>query len=288
MKPNFFIVGTPKAGTTSLYHYLDEHPEIFMSPIKETNYFSYEEIKSQGLFYKEEHISSFNQYEDQFKDAQGEKAIGEASVSYLYYPSVPFKIKDFNPGAKIIIVLRNPVDRGFSHYLMDKRLEFVNLSYEDIVWQRTKHPHSKLYYQQYVLLGQYYEQVKRYLTAFGEKQVKILFYEDIIKDIQSVIKELYTFLNVDCTFSPNTDQQHNVYSSPKNFFIQKLYAQKKIRTIAKRFFGENIQHQLKDNFFRKEKPVLNEKLRLALIEIYKTNIYKTSALLKKDLTYWLH
>ncbi len=288
MIPNFFIVGTPKAGTTSLYHYLEEHPDVYMSPVKETNYFSYNEIKSQGLFYNEEHICSLNQYQEQFKGVKDEKAVGEASVSYLYYPLVPSKIKEFNPEAKIIIVLRNPIERGFSHYLMDKRLGFVHLSYENIVWENNKHPQSELYYQQYVALGQYYEQVKRYLEAFSEKQVKILFYEDIIKDIQSVIKELYTFLNVDYTFSPNTDQQHNVYSSPKNFFIQKLYAQKKIRAIAKRFFGENIQHQLKDNFFRKEKPVLNEKLRLALIEIYKTNIYKTSALLKKDLTYWLH
>jgi len=288
MIPNFFIVGTPKAGTTSLYYYLEEHPDIYMSPIKETNYFSYDEIKSQGLFYNEEHISSLKQYQEQFKEVKDEKAIGEASVSYLYYPLVPAKIKEYNPEAKIIIALRNPVDRGFSHYLMDKRLGFVNLSYEDIVLGNSKHPQAKLYCQQYVDLGQYYEQIKRYLAEFGEKQVKIVFYEDIIKDIQKVIKELYAFLNVDCSFSPNTYQQHNVYSSPKNFFIHKLYAQKKIRSIAKRFFGENIQQQVMHHFFIKEKPELNEKLKLALIEIYKTDVYKTSALLKKDLTCWLH
>src|SRR4051794_4060836 len=114
MMPNFFIVGTPKAGTTSLYHYLEEHHDIYMAPIKETNFFSYHEIKSQGLFYNEEHISSLNQYQEQFKSVKNEKAVGEASVSYLYYPSVPLKIKEFNPKAKIIIVLRNPIDRGFS------------------------------------------------------------------------------------------------------------------------------------------------------------------------------
>jgi hypothetical protein len=288
MMPNFFIVGTPKAGTTSLYHYLEEHPDIYMSPIKETNYFSYDEIKSQGLFYNEEHISSLHQYQKQFKEVKDEKAVGEASVSYLYYPLVPSKIKKLNPEAKIIIVLRNPVDRGFSHYLMDKRLGFVNISYEDIVWKNSTHPQSKLYYQQYVSLGQYYEQVKRYLEVFGDRQVKILFYEDIVKDMQNVVKELYAFLNVDVTFSPDTQQQHNVYSSPKNFFIEKLYAQKKIRTIAKKIFGENIQQQVMHFFFRKEKPVLNEKLKLDLIEVYKTNVYKTSELLKKDLTFWLH
>ena len=96
-KPNFFIVGAPKAGTTSLYHYLDQHPEVFMSQIKETNFFSIEEIKSQGLFYNEEKIKSLDQYLNLFKDVSNQKAIGEASVSYLFYNSVPTKIYKFNP-----------------------------------------------------------------------------------------------------------------------------------------------------------------------------------------------
>jgi hypothetical protein len=287
-RPNFFIVGTPKAGTTSLYYYLEEHPDIFMSPIKETNYFSFDEIKSQGLFYNEEHISSQSQYLEQFKEVKNEKAIGEASVSYLYYPAVTSKIKEFNPESKIIIVLRNPVERGFSHYLMDRRLGFVTLSYEEIVSLKTQHPKSELYFQQYVALGQYYEQVKRYLTLFGEKQVKILYYEDIVKDIEKVIKELYTFLEVDSTYTPDSNQEYNVYSSPKNFLMQKLYAQKKVRRIAKKIFGSNVQTQIKDYFFSKDKPVLNKNLKAELIEIYKENIYKTSELLKKDLSPWLY
>jgi len=286
--PNFFIVGTPKAGTTSLYYYLEEHPDIFMSPIKETNYFSYAEIKAQQLYYNEEHISSLGQYLELFKEAKDEKAIGEASVSYLYYPSVPSKIKEFNSEARIIIVLRNPVDRGFSHYLMDRRLGLVDLLYEDIIRKRSAHPKFQLYYQQYVMLGQYYEQVKRYLTIFGETQVKILLYEDIVSDIESVVKELFIFLNVDCDFSPDTNEQHNMYTSPKNFFIQKLYAHKKFRIAAKRFFGENTQRQIKNVFFKRDKPELSKKLKHDLSQIYKENIYKTSELLKRDLTYWLY
>jgi hypothetical protein len=286
--PNFFIVGTPKAGTTSLYYYLEEHPDIFMSPIKETNYFSYAEIKAQQLYYNEEHISSLGQYLELFKEAKDEKAIGEASVSYLYYPSVPSKIKEFNSEARIIIVLRNPVDRGFSHYLMDRRLGLVDLLYEDIIWKRSAHPKFQLYYQQYVMLGQYYEQVKRYLTIFGETQVKILLYEDIVSDIESVVKELFIFLNVDCDFSPDTNEQHNMYTSPKNFFIQKLYAHKKFRIAAKNFFGENTQRQIKNVFFKRDKPELSKKLKYDLSQIYKENIYKTSELLKRDLTYWLY
>lgn len=194
-KPNFFIVGTPKAGTTSLYHYLDEHPEIYMSPIKETNYFSYAEIREQGLYYNEEHVLTADQYADQFAGVTNEKAVGEASVSYLFYPSVPLKIKEFNPEAKIIVVLRNPVDRGFSHYLMDKRLGFVNLSLQDVISGKEKD--VELFYQQYITIGCYYEQLKRYFDVFDRSQVKVLFYEDVIRNIDGVVKDIYNFLGVD-------------------------------------------------------------------------------------------
>jgi len=286
--PNFFIVGTPKAGTTSLYYYLEEHPEVYMSSTKETNYFSYEEIKSQGLFYNEEHIITIEQYLSQFDGVTTEKAIGEASVSYLFYPSVPEKIKAFNPAAKIIMILRNPVDRGFSHYLMDKRLGFVNTSYEEIV--NTKGTNSKLglYYQQYVSLGLYYEQVKRYLSVFGERQVKILYFEDVANNLQHVIKDLYSFLEVKEDYSFDTTKKHNTFENAKNPLIARLYAQKNLRSMLKFVMNDKVQTRVKRLFFSKDdKPSLSPQLKQALINIYKDDIYKTSGLLQKDLSAWL-
>src|SRR5689334_14600377 len=102
--PNFFIVGAPKAGTTSLYHYLKQHPEVYMSPVKEPNYFSYEETVKQNLYHKEKGVGTFEEYSKLFASANGRhKAIGEASVSYLFYASVPEKIKKAVPHAKIVI-----------------------------------------------------------------------------------------------------------------------------------------------------------------------------------------
>jgi hypothetical protein len=286
MKPNFFIVGTPKAGTTSLYHYLEQHPQIFMSPVKETNYFSYDEIKAQNLFYNEEHICNEDQYKALFREATIEKAIGEASVSYLFYPTVPQKIYRYNPEAKIIIVLRNPVDRGFSHYLMDKRLGFVNIGYEDII--RNQHLKDyKLYFQQYVLLGLYYEQVKRYIDIFGTSNVKILLYEDIVKQMENVVKEIYAFLNVDVDFNPDIATKHNVYSKPKNALIQNLYKHKRVRSFAKFFFGTTLRTNIRNHFFTREnKPVINENLKSALLKIYSDDILRTGELIGKSLESW--
>src|SRR5882672_9220913 len=114
--PNFFIVGAPKAGTTSLYYYLSHHPEVFMSPVKEPNFFSYDETVKQNLYHKEKGVGKFEEYRQLFASSNGHhKAIGEASVSYLFYPSVPQRIHELVPKAKIIISLRNPVERAYSH-----------------------------------------------------------------------------------------------------------------------------------------------------------------------------
>jgi len=288
-KPDFFIVGTPKAGTTSLYYYLEEHPDIYMSPIKETNYFSYSEIKEQGLYYNEEHIVSVEDYEAQFAGATHEKAKGEASVSYLFYPSVPSKIKAYNPQARIIMVLRNPVDRGFSHYLMDNRLGFVKASLEDIVNKKVKDRLTgDLFYQQYISLGCYYEQVKRYLDIFGADQVKVLFYEEITNDINAVIKEIYQFLGVDENYTAATDQKYNVFLAPQNTLIKRLYTLKFFRTMVKKIFGPNFQEKIKNTFFAKEKkPELDPLLKAKMQELFKEDILKTSRLINKNLSHWL-
>ena len=148
MLPNFIIVGAPKAGTTSLYHYLSEHPQVFMSDPKEVNFFSKEEIEAQGLYYQDFKAKDLNSYEKLFNEGIGKKAVGEGSVSYLFYPDTPAKIKASIPEVKIIILLRNPVERGYSHYLMDYRMGLTDLSYEEIVYKTSSHKNLNLYYQQ--------------------------------------------------------------------------------------------------------------------------------------------
>lgn len=286
INPNFFIVGTPKAGTTSLYHYLEEHPDIYMSPIKETNYFSYEEIKSQGLFYGEEYVKSLEDYKKQFTGVKDEKAIGEASVSYLYYPSIADKIQRFNPDAKIIMVLREPISRGYSHYLMDIKLGLVNLSYSDIVNRGSKHKSIGLYYQQYVELGLYYEQVKRYLDVFGRDKVKIFLFEDIISDLPAVMSEIYTFLDVDVSFKANTQVSHNTFVQPKNKLIERLYSNRGVRKFLKQLAGKNTEF-IKGLVFKKgKKDELNVELREILKRIYKDDLIATSNIIDRNLDHW--
>jgi hypothetical protein len=287
MLPNFIIVGAPKAGTTSLYHYLTKHPQVFMSDPKEVNYFSCEEIEAQGLYYKDFKIKNREDYEKLFHDAQGKKAIGEASVSYLFYPKTPQKIKDMLPDVKIIILLRDPVSRGFSHYLMDYRLGLVDLPYGEIVHKTSRHKNLYLYHQQYVELGLYYEQVKRYLELFGPEQVKIHLQEDLHEDTEGVILDLYDFLEIDKSFMPNVGREHNAFLMPKNRLIHKLYASYPVRSMVSVLFPDVVKEKVKYILFkRKQKPKLDVKLKNELLEICKPDIQKLEVLIQKDLKQW--
>ena len=173
MKVNLFIVGAPKAGTTSLHHYLNEYPEILMSIIKEPDFFSDIEIQEQGLYYGSSRINNITKYNSLFSDWIDESIIGEASVSYLFYPNVPQRIKIYNDNSKIIIMLRNPIERAFSHYLMDYRLGLTSDTFEEEFDKK-----NTLNFQQYFLLGNYFHQVKRYLDIFGKENVHIIWYSD--------------------------------------------------------------------------------------------------------------
>ncbi len=285
--PNFFIVGAPKAGSTSLYNYLNAHPEIFMSPIKEPNFFSYKEIEEQKLYYKTKNIKDIESYMKLFIDAKPNQKIGEASVSYLFYPTVPVKIKKMIPEAKIIILLRDPVKRAFSHYLMDKRLGYVKLPFEDIVFKKISHKFIDLYHQQYITLGFYYEQVKRYFDVFGRPNVCVILTKDMDNNIYSVFKEICLFLEI--PFIDNFEfKKFNVYTEPSGKLLKILFASSFMRELLKKIIpNENVRERIKSKFFKKsKKPQLSNNVREFLIKLYKDDIKKLEELILKDLTDW--
>ena len=286
--PNFFIVGAPKAGTTSLYFYLKRHPEVFMSSIKEPNYFAYDETVKQNLYHKEKGVGKFEEYCDLFSTANGHhRAVGEASVSYLFYPKVPPRIKKLVPDARIIISLRNPVDRAYSHYFMEHKLGYVNASMEDIVFKRTKHKYAHLWYQQYVELGLYYEQVKRYLDTFGRDQVAVFIYDEITEDMQGSIATLLKFLGLDAEELPGLEGKFNTYSTPRNKFFHLLYSQKKLRTFARKLLPSDSVERIKSLFLTRHKKIEIQPATVsALKEIYKPDIMKLEKLLNKNLSKW--
>ena len=279
MKVNTFIVGAPKTGTTSLYYYLNQHTNVCMSSIKEPNFFSAKEVNS--LFYKSQIVDDINEYHKLFSQNK-KQIIGEASVSYLFFNEVPNRIYKYNPKAKIIILLRNPIERALSHYLMDFRLGFCSENFEDIIAQPEIFPQ---YYQQYLELGNYFLQLKRYLNVFNENQLSIVFYDDLKSNSQKVMKHIFSFLEIEFQ---NLDYSiQNSFLSPSNIFVSELYKFNSLRKIVKSLFPEPFLSLVKSIFFsNNSKPTFSVSIIKQLNAYYKSDIVELEKLLNKDLSKW--
>ena len=285
-EPNFFIVGAPKAGTTSLYKYLENHPDVFMSALKETNFFSYQEIEEQKLYYKEKGIGDWKNYLTLFENAGGKKAIGEASVSYLFYPKTAAAIKEKYIEARIIIMLRNPVERALSHYFMDYKMGYMNRKFSDIVFRSRETHLQKMQYQQYIELGLYAEQVKRYIDAFGREKVMLIFFEDFKANTASEVKRLYRFLNVEEKFLVDTTQKHNAFQTPRNKFFLALYRFDGLRKILKNILPASLLKKIKSSLMTDKKEAVDENTIAHLKKLFEPDVRELEKLLNRDLKSW--
>lgn len=201
MLPNFLIIGATKAGTTSIHHYLDQHPEIFMCKRKETNFFS----QDSATCFLGDAIRTREDYEKEFDVVRNETAIGETSPAYLAVPMAPKNIRDAIPHAKIIAILRDPAERAYSHYLMRRRQkkEFRS-SFEECIREEDIDPQRS-----YKHRGFYGLQLERYFALFPKEQMKIFLYEDFVRDPKEVLRETFAFLDVDPSFEPNMAERYN-------------------------------------------------------------------------------
>ena len=149
--PNFLIIGAMKSGTTALYYYLEQHPDIYMSPVKEPNFFSSHKQENAA-----DTVTEFGIYRQLFSGGSGKKAIGEASHSYLYEPGAAAEIRRYIPEAKLIAILRNPIERAYSHFLHMVRSgtepldDFARALQEDVVGI-----HKERAFQDYIGRGLY-------------------------------------------------------------------------------------------------------------------------------------
>ncbi|MBL0095374.1 MAG: sulfotransferase [Bacteroidetes bacterium] len=287
MSPDFFIIGSPKAGTTALYAYLAGHPQVCMSSDKEPNYFSGDQIAAQGLYYKKKNPKTLEEYLQLFQPKKGNKISGECSVSYLFYPGVAEKIYQFNPKAKIIISLRDPVHRAFSHYLMDYSLHLVKESFDKIVLEGEKNDSLKLYYQQYILLSQYTEQIKRYLNVFPKDQVLIFIHDDLVSRPEEELKRLSAFLEIEHEVSGHGLEQRNVTTAAKSPLVRWLYKQEQFRKFLAYFLDEKTRGNIKSKLFsKKHLPVLSLQAKEVLKALYKPEIPELEKITGKSLQHW--
>lgn len=245
-KPNLFIVGAPKAGTTFLFEKLKDHPDLFFPKIKELNHFSADILKKRS-YYKDYKIEDREKYLAFYKSAVKEKYLIDASVSYFAFPEIPKKIKKFNPQAKIVIITRNPLDRAFSHYQMDKRMGYAKLNFKEYL-DKNKFP---FHYHQYIENGLYMKYLSGYIELFGRENVLVLKLEDLNNDIY----KFYSFLRITSDFEvARKEIIVNPNKSPKNFIATQLQRNRdlvsKLKMIVPRSFVKKF-----DRFLYKPAPM---------------------------------
>lgn len=279
---NLFLVGAAKCGTTSFHSYMAQHPNICMSKVKEVNYFTHEEIIKDRLYYRGNTlISDPKVYKNQF-DSKDYKYLGESSVSYLFYPNTAQKLFEYNPNAKILIFLRNPIDRAFSHYLMDYNAGYINSDFKSIVNKSC----TKQEYQQVIQLGLYYKQVKRYIDLFG-KNVSIHILEEWIGKEYQELRAIEEFLGVP-NFNKYNFEKENSYFEPNNKYLKFFNRSVLLKSFIKCFLSkENISKLKKSITKENKKPSLNVDIRKELSSLYKEDIQNLSLLISKNLkTIW--
>lgn len=297
--PNFLVIGAMKAGTTSIYSYLQQHPQVYLSPVKEANFFAFE---GQTLDFRFPNgrpsttnlrtVTELDAYRALFDGVTDERAVGDVSHWYLYSERAPQRIRHYLPDAKLIAVLRNPVERAYSEFLFHVRdgrepIHDFRRAIDDEPARKRRNCDEGLYLDR----GFYHRQLQRYLELFPREQLRIYLYEDMRRDTARLLRDLFGFLDIDPDFVPDLDITHNVSGFPKNRLLHRVMMTlqttlgdglrtapllRPLRLAYHSLYRSNLQ-----------KPPLDPETERFLIDTYRDDILELQQLLDRDLSAWL-
>ncbi len=295
VKPNFLLVGAAKSGTSSMDRYLSMHPEIYIPQKKEAHFFAIPDFPQrftgpgdEGM--NEYTIRTWDAYLKLFDAVQTEKARGESSVFYLYYPGTAGRIANTLPDAKIIILLRNPVHRAYSaymHLIRDGRetLPFAEALQAEDTRKAQNYEPMWLYRE----LGLYSEQVNRYFTALGRDRVHVAIFEEFIRNPQQTMQDVFRFLGVDDKVQVDVSLHMNESGIPKSrklysFISQPNFLKEWIKPLFPAKLRERLGLRAKAMVLRKETmdPALSQELQT----FYAADIARLEELLERRLDVW--
>jgi len=285
-KPNFLIVGAPRSGTTSLYEWLRQHPQVFMP--------DYKEHKEPSYFVNGYGIEDLDSYLSLFEEASGKLAIGEASTHYLYCKESAEWIKSVLGSIKIIIMLRNPVERAFSLYIWMVQEGFEDArTFEDALAREPERIQSSEFQRNcpvffadylYYHTGLYFEPVKRYFDIFGRSNVRVYLLDDLGSDPRTLCRDVFEFLGVDTRFAPDL-KAHNRGVKPRSIRLQYWLRTKVRDSIIERFLPRTALMAL--NVRLGTRPKMHPATLRTLQQRYRDNVTELAKLLDKDLSSWI-
>jgi len=282
--PDFIVVGVAKCGTSSLCNYVNMHPDVFMTRPKELNFFGRNGIEKK-----------LEAYSKNFEGSEGKMA-GEGSVSYMLYSELAAKqIKEYVPDAKLIVMLRNPMDRFYSDFWFNVNRGAVTYKkglFEGIIDGSMDVPYKPMFTESYrdslLTKGDYAKHLKYYFEHFDRSQIKIIFFDDFKNNRQKVLDEVFEFLGVHNAEIKAPDKVFNKTRYPGKFNI--IYTTwKRIKPLLPQKLV--VKHRgrlknLKDSMFSDKKPEFSDNSRSKLYSIYEDSIKELEGMLNVDLSRW--
>lgn len=295
MLPNFLVIGAAKAGTTSVWQYLRQHPQIYMSPHKEPRYFALCDgaVDFRGPGDSRFHfVTELSDYEALFAGADGELVRGEVSPWYLYVPTAAPAIHRLIPDVKLVAILRDPVDRAFSNYLHAMKEEIEPLgefaAAMDDESRRIEANWSPRFH--YLQKGFYHRQITHYLELFDRDQMKIYLYEDLVGRPQEMFEDLFSFLGVDPLHRVDTTRKYMDSRQARSTAFERFLTHgNRLTELARPLVPPAMRRRVKANLRRlnrRPKPELSAADRERFVAVYRDDILALEGLLDRDLSEW--
>jgi hypothetical protein len=291
--PNFLIIGTPRSGTTTLYQHLKRHPDVFMSSIKEPMFFicEGEPDPSFGSLIAQP-AADWESYQSLFRGATNAKMVGEASTYYLYSPTACHRISERLPKVKLIAILRNPVERAYSHFLSNRLrgIETIPDFGGALAAETDRQRQGWFMYFFYREVGFYSPQIRRYLEKFPREQILFLLFDEISRHSSTALKKIHRFLEIADDDPQGFSTRYNSAGVPRNRrWYDFLTKPNPVKQLLKRFLPESVQYEILTRLlgYSIAKPPMKEAVRCTLSKAYHEDILRTQELIQLDLSAWL-
>lgn len=280
-KPNFFIIGAPRCGTTSLASLLSENPSVYFSNPKETRFFS------------ENYHKSIQFYEKKYFRKADHPLVGEGDVSYFTNPKAAERIAKHYPASKLVVLLRNPIQRAFSGYLLGVRagkfkkpfLETLEANLERVnLFEEGKLKYSDIEWKDRLLqTGHYLENIKTYSKFWPRHKIKIIIFERLMENTKKELEALYDFLGI--------KSERNFFFPHENIYTSKMYfkIRKKFKFLGKWGFLKPVkkaEKMARKKIFLSNKPTLDPGAREFLCHYYKKRVQDLKDFLNDEIKEW--
>ncbi|MFA5581482.1 MAG: sulfotransferase [Paracoccaceae bacterium] len=299
--PNFIVIGAAKSGTTSLMSYLGQHPDVFVSASKEPNYFALAGFKGpprgpapaailQAMLYNWSR-TELPEYEALFAAATDQRAIGEGSVRYLYFPEAPGRIRAMIPDVRLIAILRDPVSRLYSHYNMNRQIQLEPLGLRAaLAAEETRIADGWGWDWHYAAVSRYGEQLRRYYDLFPREQIAVFLYDDFVADPLGVHAQICRHIGVKPDMQPDMTKRGMVTTLPRNLWLdRRLNWPSGLRTMLLRPPSRRIAHPVIRRLNRlnsRPVPPLDPVLRRELAVRFRGDIAELSDMLGRDIPWY--